>query len=66
MTSFLPSMLTIDPVKWSPFFNETCSACKPKAPQTTPTSRNNRNCFNTLDLFSFQSEQQDTPVFFYW
>ena len=52
ITSFLPSMLTIAPLKWSPFFSDTCSACAAITLQISDTNTNDWNRFNTGNLVS--------------
>jgi hypothetical protein len=51
-------MLTIDPVRWSPFFKDTCSACSAIALQINPTNTNDQTRFSTLDLISCDWEQK--------
>src|SRR5215469_14103619 len=43
-------MLTIDPVKWSPFFNDTCSACAVTQLQTSTTDNADQTSFDTGNL----------------
>src|SRR5271166_471017 len=57
-TNFLPSMLTIDPLRWSPFFRDTCSACNTPAPQISATTTNDQTVFNTSNLSSWDWKQQ--------
>ena len=52
ITSFFPSMLTIAPVKWSPFFSDTCSACVAITLQIIDTNTNDQNRFTTGYLVS--------------
>src|SRR5271165_2038209 len=49
-TSFLPSMLTIAPLRWSPFFSDTSSAGSAAAQQTRDTTTNEQTFFNTAFL----------------
>src|SRR5271166_1765074 len=51
ITSFFPSMLTIAPLRWSPFFNVTCSACSDKLLQISITNTNDQTRFTTGHLF---------------
>src|SRR5271165_5669139 len=51
-TSFLPSILTTAPLKWSPFFSDTSSARNAAAQQTRDTTTNEQTFFNTSSLFS--------------
>src|SRR5271169_1653738 len=44
-------MLTIDPLRWSPFFNVTCSACSDKLLQISITNANDQTRFTTGHLF---------------
>jgi len=40
-------MLTIDPLKLSPFFNDTCSACAATQLQTSATANAEQTSFDT-------------------
>src|ERR1039458_4510456 len=55
-TSFLPSMLTIAPLKWSPFFSDTSSALSATALQISNTNTNDQTFFNTSSLSFFGIE----------